>query len=82
MKTLFPLIVIGVSFLTLLVQAIRRNVRLKRKSTYESIPSVPDINRVSDLIVALPSPFQMEGQRRRMRRRRSGICPWVVADWC
>jgi ABC-type multidrug transport system fused ATPase/permease subunit len=37
LKVLFPLIVIGISLLLLVSQAIRRNVKLKRHSNYEPI---------------------------------------------
>lgn len=42
LKTIFPLIFIVVSFITLSIQAVGRNVRLKRKSSYEPLPTDPD----------------------------------------
>jgi ABC-type multidrug transport system fused ATPase/permease subunit len=48
LKTLFPLITVGISSLTLLLQAIRRSVRSKRNANYESITRGPDINGLSD----------------------------------
>jgi ABC-type multidrug transport system fused ATPase/permease subunit len=48
LKTLLPLITVGISLLTLLLQAIRRSVRLKRNANYESITPGPNINGLSD----------------------------------
>lgn len=43
LKTLFPLAVVGISILVLLIQAVIRNVRLKRHAKYDTIPTGPDI---------------------------------------
>ena len=42
LRVLFPLIVVGISILALLIQAIRRNVKLKRTAKYKQIRNGPD----------------------------------------
>ena len=42
LKVLFPLAVVCVSILALSIQAIRQNVKLKRKAEYQQIPNGPD----------------------------------------
>lgn len=46
LKVLFPLIVVCVSILVLSIQAIRRNVKLKRKENYRSIPNGADFTGI------------------------------------
>jgi ABC-type multidrug transport system fused ATPase/permease subunit len=55
LKVLFPLIVVGFSLSTLLLQAIRRNVKLKRSSKYKPLASGPDFN-------GLPGPHGGAGE--------------------
>ncbi|PSS10701.1 hypothetical protein M430DRAFT_145791 [Amorphotheca resinae ATCC 22711] len=55
LKVLFPLIVVGFSLSTLLLQAIRRNVKLKRSSKYQPLASGPDFN-------GLPGPHGGAGE--------------------
>ena len=41
LKVLFPLLVIAVSFLAILIPAIKRSIKSKRKTNYQSIPDGP-----------------------------------------
>jgi ABC-type multidrug transport system fused ATPase/permease subunit len=42
LKTLFPLLVVGISFLVLVLQSIRRNIKLRRNRGYQSVAAEPD----------------------------------------
>ena len=48
LKVLLPLIVVCVSILVLSIQAIRRNVKLKRKEKYQPIPNGPDFTGIPE----------------------------------
>lgn len=47
LKTLFPLTVVGISFLTLVLQAVRRYVALWKKPIYQSVSAEPENSGVA-----------------------------------